>query len=112
MPPMALSSAGLQLVNAQVEMERKAFTLFQEAGERGNAEGLYNVAMMYKRGQGGLPRDFSKQREYCKRAAAQKPFLKFNDIIVLNIGVAEAENSLGIDYRDGTGCDRDLKNGF
>ncbi len=37
-----------------VVMEKKAFALFQEAGERGNAEGLYNLAIMYKKGQAGV----------------------------------------------------------
>ena len=59
------------------------------------SEALYNVALMYRRGQAGLPIDFAAARKFLVRAAAQKPYLRIlvlGGVLVDNLGVAQAEN--------------------
>jgi TPR repeat protein len=92
--------------------EMKAFAIFENAAKRGNAEGLYNVSLMYQRGQAGLTRDLLKAREYCLKAASQKPYVKFQGQIFKNVGVAEAETSIAINYRDGLGVDQNDDTAF
>jgi len=84
----------------------KAFAIFEAAAKKGSAEGLYNVARFYSEGKGGLPRDFPKTVEMCRKAASQKAYIRFKEQILPNVGVAEAEAFLGNCYRDGRGVDQ------
>ena len=79
--------------------------IFEKTANMGSADGLYNFGVMYFRGMAGLDRDFVRAKEYFLRAAAQKPFVGFQDVIMPNLGVAEAENLIAITYRDGIGVD-------
>lgn len=108
MMPLEIAKAHRILVKSKgnPREEMKAFAIFENAAKRGSAEGLYNVSLMYKNGQAGLARDLLKSREYCLKAASQKPYVKFQDKILKNIGVAEAETSIAISYRDGLGVDQ------
>jgi len=85
--------------------ERKAFEIFEAAAKKGNADGLYNMALFYSEGKAGLPRDFYKAVELCRKAAGQKAFIRLKETIIPNAGVAEAECFLGNCYREGRGVD-------
>ena len=64
---------------------------------------------MYKDGLAGLTVDYVKAKELFLKAAEQKAYLKYSDDLTLaNLGVAEAENSLGTFYQRGMGVDRVL----
>ena len=58
--------------------------------------GLYQVGVMHEFGLAGLPKDWSKAKEFWLKAAAQKPFLKIGNQppVVTNEGVASSENKL------------------
>jgi len=85
--------------------EEKAFAIYKAAAKKGNAQGLYNMAIFYSEGKGGLPRDFHKAVELCRKAAGQKAFIRFEENVIRNAGVADAECFLGDSYRDGRGVD-------
>jgi TPR repeat protein len=88
-----------------------AVRAYEEAAHIGSAEGMYNLAILYEKGQGGLVRDFARKLEYLGRAIAQKPFVELagSSKVFANIGVAEAENAMGVSYREGAGVDVELK---
>jgi len=86
--------------------EKKAFKVFEAAAKKGSAQGLYNMALFYDEGKGGLPRDFHKAMELCRKAARQKAFYRFKEKMLPNLGVAEAECFLGICYSCGQGVDQ------
>jgi len=86
--------------------EEKAFKMFESAAKKGSADGLYYLSTFYCEGKAGLPRDFYKAYKLCRKAARQKAFIRFQDLLIPNQGVAEAELFLGDCYRDGRGVDR------
>ncbi|CAF1672082.1 unnamed protein product [Rotaria magnacalcarata] len=90
------------------ELETRIVEMCEEASRLGNAEALYNQGINYgEGGYGGLLRDFSQKILYFQKAAAQKPYCRLSNYVIHNPGVAEAENGLGVSYRDGSGCDID-----
>ncbi|PAA81453.1 hypothetical protein BOX15_Mlig024716g1, partial [Macrostomum lignano] len=97
-----------------VRGEQKALKIFESAAKRGSAEGLYNMALMYKDGMAGLAVNPKKYLDLCRKAAEQKPYLKVKTIgtVLRNIGVAEAENAVAMAYRDGLAVDQDDKLAF
>jgi len=86
--------------------EEKALAIFEAAAKKGNAEALYFLSTFYSEGKAGLPRDLPKAMKLCRKAAAQKAFIRFQDTTIPNYGVAEAECYLGDCYRDGRGVER------
>ena len=90
----------------QVTAEEKAFEIFEAAAKKGSAEGLYNMARFYSEGKAGLPRNFDKAIKLSRKAASQKAFIRVKEMMIPNIGVAEAESILGNCYRDGRGVDQ------
>ena len=50
---------------------KKALDYYQQAEERGDAEGMYYLARCYARGQGVEP-DKSRARELCEKALQSK----------------------------------------
>ncbi|PAA81454.1 hypothetical protein BOX15_Mlig016935g1, partial [Macrostomum lignano] len=94
--------------------EQKALEIFKSTANRGSAEGLYNMALMHKDGMAGLSRNPERYLELCRRTAEQKPYLKLegSNTVLANIGVAEAENSIAMAYRDGFTVDQDDKLAF
>jgi len=92
--------------------EEQAFKIFESGAEKGSAFGLLNMALFYSEGKAGLPRDFYKATELFRKAALQKPFIRFQDNIIPNQGVTEAECFLGNCYRDGRGVDRSKTKAF
>ncbi|MDO8881800.1 caspase family protein [Pseudotabrizicola sp.] len=49
----------------------KALELFTYAAERGHPEDAYNVGILYRDGEGGVPQDFSRAHEWFEKAAQQ-----------------------------------------
>lgn len=92
--------------------EQKALEIFESAAKRGSAEGLYNLASMHLDGKAGLARDPRKWFDLCCKAADQKPYMAVLDDVLPNTGVAEAENAIGVAYRDGLSVDQDDKKSF
>lgn len=78
----------------------EAAKLFAKAAAAGNAEGIYNLAILTKQGQ-GVKRDIPEAIRLLRQAAALPP--KMGSFP--NIGVAEAQHTLGICYDDGVGVD-------
>jgi TPR repeat protein len=89
----------------------KAIEIFKHAANNGNAEGMYNLGVIYGREIAGIV-DYSRMLEYFNLAASQKAFYKIHKMIFNNLGVSEAENGLGNSYRDGRGVDIDFKKAF
>jgi len=92
--------------------ERKAFDIFEAAAKKGSAEGLYNMALFFSQGKGGLTRDFYKAIDLCRKAAGQKAFIQFKEDLLPNLGVADAESFIGNCYRQGQGVDRNTIEAF
>ncbi len=90
---------------------RQATKFYEEAAQAGSAEGLYNLGVLYNAGRGGFLRDFGRAASLFRQACSQKAFwhIEGSDGYVVNVGVAEAENSIGVMFRDGIGVDVDFK---
>jgi TPR repeat protein len=64
-------------------------------------------AYMYKEGMAGHLVDYEKARKLCLKAAEHKAFIIVpSGKVCPNLGVAEAENYLGMTYRHGMGIDK------
>jgi TPR repeat protein len=83
----------------------RAAKYFAAAAGQGNAEGMYNLAMMYDRGQ-GVKKDHSLATQFYQSAASQSPQLENTNRP--NIGVAEAEHALGLRYYNGVDVNKNL----
>jgi len=92
--------------SSKKNQEEKAFKMFESAAKKGSAQGLFNMALFYTHGKGGLPRDFPKAVELCRKAASQKAFIRFQEMVMPNEGVSQSESFLAICYRDGRGVDK------
>jgi TPR repeat protein len=90
---------------------KQATKFYEEAAQAGSAEGLYNLGVLHNAGRGGFLRDFGRAASLFRQACSQKAFwhIEGSDRYMINVGVAEAENSFGVMFRDGTGVDIDLK---
>jgi len=85
--------------NCQQDYEKAAF-YYSKAAKKGNAEGIYNLAILTQKGLGVNP-DFKLAFGLLKEAANKPPTIKQFSREVPNVGVAEAEHSLGIAYQEG-----------
>jgi len=92
--------------------EGKALEILQAAAKKGNAGALLCMATLHSEGKSGVPRNFHKAIELCRKAASQKAFIRFKETIFPNLGVAEAECYLGACYHDGRGVDRNITEAF
>ncbi|XP_037044994.1 uncharacterized protein LOC119080668 [Bradysia coprophila] len=79
----------------------EAARLFAKAAATENAEAIYNLAILTKHGN-GVKKSIPEALRLFHRAAALPP--KIADTMT-NIGVAEAQHSLGLCYQDGVGVD-------
>ncbi|MBR6031632.1 MAG: sel1 repeat family protein [Bacteroidaceae bacterium] len=79
------------------EEYQKAFTYFQSAAEKGDAEAQNQLGVMYSRGQ-GTEKDDAKAVELYQKSAEQ--------------GYAIAQCNLGFRYRDGNGVQKDSQKAF
>jgi len=79
-----------------------AVQYYQKAADQGNPEGMYNLALLIKKGR-GTKKDFKKAFELLEKAASQAPI--GNEIP--KVGVVEAEHSLGLHYFEGIYVEKD-----
>ncbi|KAJ6626134.1 Secretory immunoglobulin A-binding protein EsiB, partial [Pseudolycoriella hygida] len=73
---------------------------FGRAAAEGNAEGYYNLALMLKSGK-GVKLDVHESIRLFKLAASQDISVEVYGVKMPNIGVVEAEHSLGLSYHEG-----------
>ncbi|CAF2973700.1 unnamed protein product [Rotaria sp. Silwood2] len=101
-PTAADVVAGHKYEHGDIDIKQdyeQAAKYFAKAANQGNAEGLYNLARLTDRGL-GVRKDPQLATKLLEQAAAQSPeHSKFKGIP--NIGVAEAEHSLGLRYMEG-----------
>jgi TPR repeat protein len=84
----------------------QAANYFAKAAGQGNAEGMYNLARLYDRGL-GVKKDHKMAFKLLQQAAAQpSQHPKSKDLP--NVGVAEAEHSLGLRYAEGVVVHKNL----
>ncbi|CAG8730267.1 3322_t:CDS:2, partial [Acaulospora colombiana] len=95
-------------INRHQKKYDKSINLYTKAAETGNAEALYNLALLYRQGH-GCKIDFNKALEYLNKAVSQPLFI---DGKTPCPGVALAHNSLANHYRNGLGIKQDLNKAF
>lgn len=79
----------------------EAARLFAKAAAVGNAQAIYNLAILTKEGK-GVKRDIPEAIRLLRQVAALPPIIADS---TLNTGVAEAQHCLGLCYSDGVGVD-------
>lgn len=79
----------------------EAARLFAKAAAAENAEAIYNLAILTKHGN-GVKKSIPEALTLLRRAAALPPKIAGT---MTNIGVAEAQHTLGLCYEDGVGVD-------
>jgi uncharacterized protein len=78
---------------------------YAKAAQSKNAEGMYNLALLYQKGL-GVKVDYKMSISLLKQAASQNPMRNINGMEIANVGVAEAEHSLGLAYNEGVYVDK------
>ena len=76
---------------------KEAFKIWYSLAEQGHAKAEYNIAFMYRAGE-GVPENYAKAAEWYRKAA------KNNDI--------EAQVMLGIMYKNGDGVSKNNVNSY
>ncbi|CAM4797371.1 unnamed protein product [Rotaria magnacalcarata] len=84
----------------------QAAKYFAKAASQGNAEGMYNLARLTDRGL-GVEKDHNFALKLLEEAAAQPPKHPIFNAFP-NLGVAEAEHSLGLRYAEGVVVHKNL----
>jgi TPR repeat protein len=79
---------------------------YAKAAQKNNAEALYNLALLHMKGQ-GVKIDYPTAIGLLKQAADQPEFVTICGQKIENIGVKEAEHSLGLAYQQGTFVEKD-----
>ncbi|CAF1935274.1 unnamed protein product [Rotaria magnacalcarata] len=80
-----------------------AAKFYSKAVALGSAEGMYNLALLHQRGL-GVQIDMQTSIRLLEQAAAQNPTMS-DKCPIPNVGVAEAEHSLGLHYEMGVGVE-------
>ncbi|CAF4017631.1 unnamed protein product [Rotaria magnacalcarata] len=80
-----------------------AAKFYAKAIALGNAAGMYNLAILHQRGL-GIKKDIRMAIQLLEQAASQSPIMS-DKFPVPNVGVAEAEHSLGLHYETGVGVE-------
>lgn len=81
---------------------------YGKAASAGNAEALYNLALLNENGL-GVKKDFKTAFNLLKQAAQKSPTRKLAGNEIPNVGVAEAEHSLGIFYQKGIYIEKNIE---
>lgn len=81
---------------------------FAKAAAEGNAEGYYNLAILTKEGK-GVTLNVAEAIRLMKLAASQDIYIDMFGMKMPNIGVSEAEHSLGLSYQEGVGVPQDYQ---
>ncbi|CAF0963609.1 unnamed protein product [Adineta steineri] len=80
-----------------------AARFYSKAVSLGNPEGMYNLALLHQQGR-GVKKDMKVSIQLLEQAAAQNPIMS-DKCPIPNVGVAEAEHSLGLHYETGVGVE-------
>ncbi|CAF1239650.1 unnamed protein product [Didymodactylos carnosus] len=80
-----------------------ATRFYSKAAALGNAEGMYNLALLHRQGL-GVQKDIQAAIKLLEKAAAQNPSMS-DKLLIPNVGVAEAEHALGLHYATGVGVE-------
>ena len=80
---------------------------YGKAANKKNAEALYNLALLHMKGL-GVRMDYQIAIGLLKQAASQPENIMIGYNKIPNIGVSEAEHSLGLAYEQGTYVEKDL----
>lgn len=94
--------------NGVQQSYRMAAQWFAKAAAEGNAEGYYNLALLTEEGK-GVNLDVAEGIRLKKLAASQDISIDMFGMKMPNIGVVEAEHSLGLSYQEGVGVSQDYK---
>lgn len=87
----------------------EACRYYLQAAKSGNAEGIYNLGLCYQYGS-GIAQNIDKALEYFFQAADLSPDLKGEQTQrQRNVGVAAAQNMLGLSYAYGIGVVQDFR---
>jgi TPR repeat protein len=89
-------------IDLRQDLEQAA-QLYSEAGREGNAEALYNLAVLTREGT-GIARDVLGSIRLFEEAASMPQFYP-NRPQCRNIGVVESQHALGLVYENGEGVD-------
>jgi TPR repeat protein len=76
---------------------------FSKAASMGNAEGVYNLAILTAEGN-GVERNFKESHQLLLQAAEMPSSIEVvpgSGYEILNLGVREAQHSLGMRYQEG-----------
>lgn len=93
---LMLTAGCAQFTASREQVENEESAAYQlSAAESGNAESAYNVAIFYRAGGVGLPKDLEKARHWFVRAA--------------ELGAVNAQCRLGADYLKGELFEKDAK---
>ncbi|CAF1228986.1 unnamed protein product [Adineta steineri] len=84
-----------------------AARFYSKATALGNAEGMYNLALLHQQGL-GVKKDMQTAIHLLKQAAAQSHIMAHN-VPIPNAGVVEAEHCLGLYYETGVGVEINYK---
>ncbi|CAF1228928.1 unnamed protein product [Adineta steineri] len=84
-----------------------AARFYSKAVALGNAEGMYNLAILHQQGL-GVKKDMQTTIRLLEQAAAQSHTIS-DKLHIPNVGVAEAEHSLGLHYETGVGVEMNYK---
>lgn len=87
---------------------RTAAEWFAKAAAEGNAEGYYNLALLSKEGK-GVKLDVAEGIRLLRLAASQDISVEIRGMELPNIGVVEAEHSLGLSYQEGVGVPQNFQ---
>ncbi|CAF0781029.1 unnamed protein product [Brachionus calyciflorus] len=80
---------------------------YSKAAHKGNAEGMYNLGLLHKKGLGVLL-DYKLAFSLFKKAASQPAFRKLGINEIPNVGVSEAEHMLALMYHNGVYVGKNL----
>ncbi len=80
---------------------------YGKAASAGNPEAMYNLSLLNRKGL-GVMKDFKSAFNLLKLAAQKSPTRKLCGLEIPNVGVAEAEHSLGILYEQGIYVEKDI----
>lgn len=108
--PFGMCAEGLKCVqgNGVAQSYQMAAQWFAKAAAEENAEGYYNLALLTAEGK-GVTMNVAESVRLMKLAASQEIYVSKFGMNVRNIGVIEAEHSLGLSYQIGVGVTKNLE---
>lgn len=108
--PLGMCAEGHKYLDGMgvVQNYQTAAMWFAKAAAVGSAEGYYNLALLTKEGK-GVRINVAESIRLLKLAASQDISFDMFGRKMPNLGVVEAEHSLGLSYHDGVGVPQDFQ---